>query len=52
MLYDSARDYETTARREYAENMEVLAKQATEANERVVAAMEKMYDRFVARRTH
>jgi hypothetical protein len=51
-LYDSARENEIAARREYTANMEIVATKAAEANDKIGAVLEKMYDRYVpSRRT-
>jgi biopolymer transport protein ExbB/TolQ len=46
-LYEDAREYEIAARREFAENMEIVASKAAEASERVAAVLDKIYDRFI-----
>lgn len=51
-LYEAARENEISARREYTANMEVVATKAAEANDKIGAVLEKMYDRYVpSRRT-
>ena len=52
-LYAEAREHESTARREYAANMEVVADKAAEAMSKVGAVLDKIYDRFIGpRRPH
>lgn len=44
-LYDVGRDHENAARREYLQNMEVVAAKAAEANDKVGAVLEKALER-------
>lgn len=46
-LYQDAREYEAQARREYAENMEIVAQKAAEASDKVTAVMDKIYDYLI-----
>ncbi len=45
-LYDDAREHEDRTRREYAENIEVVAEHQAKASERVTQVLDKIYDRF------
>jgi len=49
-LYEDAREHEATARREYAENMEIVAAKAAEGSEKVAAVLNKIYDRYISPR--
>jgi hypothetical protein len=49
-LYDDAREHETTMRREYAENVELVAQNLAAAGDKVGRALDKIYDTFVAPR--
>ncbi len=49
-LYEASRENEICARREYTANMEVVANKASEANDKIGAVLEKMYDRYVPNR--
>jgi hypothetical protein len=52
-LYQDAREYEAAARREYAENMEIVAQKAAEASEKITTVMNKIYDYLIRpRRPH
>jgi len=46
-LYKEARESESTARREYAENMEIVAQKAAEASDKVTAVMNRIYDYLI-----
>lgn len=46
-LYKEARENEALARREYAENMEGVAKAAEASNSKVAAVMDKIYDYLI-----
>lgn len=50
-LYDDAREAESAARREYAQNMEVVAQKAAEAQEKVGHVLDKIYNRFIGTRS-
>ena len=49
-LHEESREHENTARREFAENMELVASKASEASEKIAAVLDKFYDRFVGPR--
>ena len=49
-LHEAVREHEDTARREFAENMEMVATKAAEASDKVAAVLDKFYDRFVGPR--
>lgn len=49
-LYESAREHENLARREYAANMEVVAEKAREVQEKVGAVLDKIYSRYIGMR--
>ena len=49
-LHEEAREHENMARREFAENMELVASKASEASEKIAAVLDKFYDRFVGPR--
>lgn len=49
-LYESAREHENMARREYAANMEVVAEKAREVQEKVGAVLDKIYSRYIGMR--
>lgn len=52
-LYEEAREFETTARREYAANMELVANKAGEINDKIGTILERFYERYVnPRRAH
>lgn len=46
-LYKEARESESMARREYAENMEIVAQKAAEASDKVTAVMNRIYDYLI-----
>lgn len=50
-LYKEARENEATARREYAENMEIVAQKAAEASAKVATVMDKIYDYLIRPRS-
>ena len=49
-LYDVGRDHENAARREYLQNMEVVAAKAAEANDKIGAVLEKALERSLGAR--
>ncbi len=49
-LYDEARQFEATSRREYAQHMEAVEQNAAAANERIGKVLEKIYERFISPR--
>jgi hypothetical protein len=49
-LYDVGRDHENAARREYLQNMEVVAAKAAEANDKIGAVLEKALERSLGNR--
>lgn len=49
-LYNEAREHEATARREYAENMEIVASKQAEASDKITAVLDKIYDRYMSPR--
>lgn len=52
-IYDAGREHENRCRREYAQNMEVVAAKVTEATEKIGAVLDKMLDRVLGtRRLH
>ena len=46
-LYEDAREHENTSRREYTENVEVVAKHAAEASDQVTQVIDKIYARLI-----
>jgi hypothetical protein len=51
-LHKEGREHEATVRREYAENMEIVAAKAEESNGKVAAVLDKIYNRFIGPRRH
>jgi|SRR5262245_2656963 len=49
-LYDVGRDHENAARREYLQNMEIVATKAAEAHDKIGAVLEKALDRSLGAR--
>jgi hypothetical protein len=50
VLYDVGRDHENAARREYLQNMEIVAQKAAEANDKIGAVLEKALERSLGAR--
>lgn len=46
-VYDASREHEISARHEYAQNMELVATKAAEAQDKIGVVLEKFYVRFV-----
>lgn len=49
-IHKEARDHEAAVRREYAENMEIVASKAEESLNKVAAVLDKIYDRYIGPR--
>jgi biopolymer transport protein ExbB/TolQ len=49
-LYDVGREHENAARREYLQNMEIVAAKAAEANDKIGAVLEKALERSLGAR--
>jgi hypothetical protein len=50
-LHEASREHEDLVRREFAQNMEMVASKAMEASDKVAAVLDKFYDRFVGPRS-
>lgn len=49
-LYQLSREDQRAARKEFAEIMEIVSKEATKSSEKIATVLEKFYDRFVGPR--
>lgn len=49
-VFESARENENEARREYTKNVEFISRTAAEANEKIGMVLERFYDRLAAKR--